>query len=369
MRFFIVFALALLTTVPCPLAAQEVEPLSLLGRVVDAETGESLAGAHVFLAGSTLGATTDRDGYYRLDHLPPGQLEIAASMLGYEAASHRLNLSAADTTALDFRLQPTVIVLGEVYVAAGRPEEWHQRLATFEQLFLGTTDNAERSRLVNPEVLDFFVDDGHLRVEANAPLLIENRGLGYRVHYYLQEFEVLQGVVRYLGIPRFEELEPRNKREQRRWDRRRRAAYEGSLQHFLSTLFTTGHVEDAEKAGFEVSVVPEFEFDPSSTYPVRSGSLLRPADEPHSRLLAFQDHLQIIYLPDVQRRPSSSGVPGLSGASPSLDDYASWITLTNGPAVVDRFGYLFDPYAVTTFGRWSQERIAEILPRDYQPSP
>ncbi len=365
MRLFIILALVLLTTAPLRLTAQETTPGTLQGRVIDAETGDPLAGAHVFLAGSTLGATTDRDGRYRLAHLPPGRHEIAASMLGYEHQSQRLLLSATDTASLDFRLKPTVIALGEVFVAATQPEQWRRRLETFEQLFLGTTHNAERCTLLNPEVLDFTDDDGHLRAEASAPLLIENRALGYRVHYYLKEFEVVHGVLRYLGIPRFDELEPRNKRERRRWERQRRKTYEGSLQHFLATLFATGNIKDAKKAGFEVSVAPQFERDPSSTFPVRSGSLLRPAAEPHSRLLAFEDHLQVVYTPDV-RLPAPSGFPGIN--STSLDDYASWITLTDGPAEIDRFGHLFDPYAVTTYGRWSQERIAEILPREYQPS-
>ena len=367
MRLFITLALVLLATAPLRLEAQKTTTGTLQGRVVDAKTGDPLAGAHVFLAGSTLGTTTDRDGRYRLAHLPPGLHEIAASMLGYEHQSHRLLLSATDTTIFDFQLKLTVTALGEVFVAATRPEQWRRHLETFEQLFLGTTDNAERCTLLNPEVLDFTDDDGRLRAEASAPLLIENRALGYRVHYYLKEFEVVQGVLRYLGIPRFDELEPRNKRERRRWERRRRKTYEGSLQHFLATLFATGNIKNAKKAGFEVSVAPQFELDPFSTFAVRSGSLLRPAAEPNSRLLAFEDHLQVVYTPDV-RLPSSSGVPGLSSASPPLDDYASWITLTDGPAEIDRFGHLFDPYAVTTYGRWSQERIAEILPRDYQPS-
>ena len=197
--------------------------------------------------------------------------------------------------------------------------------------------------------------------------MIENRALGYRMHYYLKEFEVVRGVLRYLGIPRFDELEPRNKREQRRWKRRRRTTYEGSLQHFLATLFANGGIKDVKKAGFEVSVAPQFDIDPSATFPVRSRSFVRPAAEPHSRLLAFEDHLQVIYIPDMDVR-SSSGIPGMSNTSPPLGDYASWITLTDGPAEIDRFGHLFDPYTLITFGRWSQERIAESLPRDYQPS-
>ncbi len=71
MRLFITLALVLLTTAPLRLEAQETTPGTLQGRVVDAETGEPLAGAHVFLAGSTRGTTTDRDGRYRLAHCPP----------------------------------------------------------------------------------------------------------------------------------------------------------------------------------------------------------------------------------------------------------------------------------------------------------
>ncbi len=102
MRLFITLALVLLATAPLRLEAQKTTPGTLQGRVVDAETGDPLASAHVFLAGSTLGTTTDRDGRYRLAHLPPGLHEIAASMLGYEHQSHRLLLSATDTTTSIF---------------------------------------------------------------------------------------------------------------------------------------------------------------------------------------------------------------------------------------------------------------------------
>lgn len=367
MRSFCLLVFVLLSAAPWRLAAQERASATLQGRVTAADTGAPLAGAHVFLAGSTRGTTTDRDGRYQLD-LPPGNHEIAASMLGYEAETQRLRLSPTVASTLDFWLKPTVMALDEVVVAATRPEDWQRHLETFEQFFLGTTDNAAQCRLLNPEVLDFDYDDEarRLRAEAHAPLMIENRALGYRMHYYLKEFDLVEGVLRYLGVPRFEELEPRNKRERRRWERRRRATYEGSLQHFLAALFTTGSIEDAKKAGFEVSLAPRFKTDPSATIPIRSGAFVRPAAEPESRLLAFEDYLHVVYKPDV-RRPSSSGVPGLSNRAPALDEHASWITLTNGPAEIDRYGYLFDPYSVTTYGRWSRERIAETLPRDYQP--
>ena len=288
-------------------------------------------------------------------------------MLGFEARTQRPHLSSTGATTLDFRLRPTVIELGEVVVASTRPEHWAEYLERFRPLFLGTTDNAERCTMVNPEVLDFTYDEDtdRLRATTNEPLVIENRALGYRVHYHLKEFESLPSVVRYLGTSRFEELEPRNKRERRRWERRRRKAYEGSLQHFLTTLFDDETLKTARKAGFKVRVAPRFDTDPAVAIPARAGAFLKPASQPGNRLLAFDDHLQVVYKPDL---PASApaGVPG-AGARARLDEYASWITLNDGPTEVDRFGYLYDPYAVTTFGRWSRERLADLLPRDYKP--
>ncbi len=368
MRIRLVIVLLTLTVAPHPLAAQEAATGPIQGRVVDAETGEPLAGAHVFLAGSVRGTTSDTEGYYHLEGLPPGVYEVAASMLGFETRLHRLTHAAPNPSVLDFRLQPTVIALGEVVVAAEKPENWHAYLARFQELFLGTTANAERCLLVNPTTLDFIYDEesGQLRAMATEPLVIENRALGYRVYYHLQEFEALEGWVRYLGTSRFEELEPRNRRERRRWERRRRKAYEGSLQHFLSMLFDDGTAKAARSAGFDVSMAPRFETDPTLAVPVRAEAFLKPAPQPYTRLLAFDKHLLVIYKPDIP--PSApSGVPGATPQLHVLDDYASWITLNDGPAEVDPLGHLYNPYAVTTFGLWSRERLADLLPRDYRP--
>ena len=359
--------LILLLLAPRLLAAQEAEPGTVQGRVVDAETAEPLAGAHVFLSGTTHGTTTDADGRYRLDRLPPGSHEIAASMLGFEVQTHHWPPAANGPSTLDFRLHPTVLVLGEVVVSSSRPETWAAHFERFRPLFLGTTDNAEHCTMINPEVLDFTYDEdaGSLRATAIEPLVIENRALGYRVHYHLKEFEARRGTVRYLGTSRFEELEPRNKRERRRWKRRRRNAYEGSMPHFLATLFDDETGEAARKAGFKVSIAPRFDTDPTVTIPARVRAFLKPALQSDNRLLAFDAHLLVIYKPDMPAT-SPAGVPGATASPPPLDEYASWITLNGGPTAIDRMGHLHDPYAVTTFGRWSRERLADLLPRDYQ---
>lgn len=365
----LVYLLFLLPVIsPLGVTAQDEATRAVRGRVIDAETDEPLAGVHVYLTRTTIGTTTDRDGHYVLDHIPPGSLKIAASMLGYSVEIKRLGLLSGTPATLDFHLKPTVLELGGVEVTATRPDIWYEHLEMFKGLFLGRTPNAPKCDVVNPEMLHFEYDADIdlLHVETNEPLIIENKALGYRLFYHLEAFEAQHGEVRYRGALRFEELEPRNRRERRRWERRRRTAYEGSPQHFLSTVMRANHIRDVHRAGFDVSLVPNFLDDPGYSLPVRSTSFVQPAVDPTHRMLNFSDHLQIIYKPDY-REPSSSGIPGQSDNIP-IEDYASWITLTDGPAEIDRFGHLFDPYTVTMYGLWSKERVAEALPRDYTPN-
>ena len=348
-----------------PVTAQE--RAALHGRVVDAETGAPLPGAHVFLSNSTHGTTTDAEGRYRLDGVVPGRYEVAASMLGYRLATERLTLPTPDDAPVDFRLAPEVLKLGEVVVSSASQEEWERYLDRFIPLLLGYTRNANKCEVVNPEVLSFDYDkgDGLLRARADEPLMIDNHALGYRVYLYLRDFQANDEQVRYLGAFRFEEMEPKNRRQRKRWDRRRREAYEGSPQHFLATLLRAEDGRDVRRAGFEVALVPHFDVNPARTRTLETVSILRPASDPDQQLLAFSDHLQVIYKPDVPAT-LSSGVPG-GGQRVPVEEYASWITLNGAPTAIDATGHLFDPYAVTMYGRWGRERVAEALPRDYRP--
>ena len=53
------------------------------GRIVDTNTGESLIGVNVMLAGTTLGAATDEEGYYHILSVPPGYYDLRVNMIGY----------------------------------------------------------------------------------------------------------------------------------------------------------------------------------------------------------------------------------------------------------------------------------------------
>ena len=60
--------------------ASALAQTTLTGRVTDAETGEPLVGANVFLDGTMRGAATDADGAFRIEGVPPGAYRLVASM-------------------------------------------------------------------------------------------------------------------------------------------------------------------------------------------------------------------------------------------------------------------------------------------------
>jgi hypothetical protein len=220
-----------------PIAAQAQDGRAVLeGTVVDAQTGQPLPGANVFLATTMRGTATDSEGRFRLTDVAPGAHRLFASMLGIEPASRDTLLRAGTVYTFDLRLKPTVIKMGELEVSAKRDPKWRKRLKSFEKLFLGETDNAELTTFVNPEVLDFDGGWGRLTAWTSAPLVIENQALGYRLRYFLTEFQRNGNSVKYDGEPLFEEMEPEDAEQATLWADNRRRAFAGSFRHFMLAL-------------------------------------------------------------------------------------------------------------------------------------
>ena len=69
---------------------EEAPRASLNGYVLDANTGERLPGAHIYLTALEAGATTNRDGYFVVSDLPPKTYEVRISYLGYQTVDTTL---------------------------------------------------------------------------------------------------------------------------------------------------------------------------------------------------------------------------------------------------------------------------------------
>ncbi len=358
---------------PCAMvAAQSIPRATITGVVTDADTGRPLADVNVFIANTTWGAVTDTDGVYTLERIPYGTYELVASRMGYAYGALRVKL--ADAGHYNLALTPTVIELGELAVSSKRPKGWKKHLKKFKELFLGTSKNAKKTNLLNPEFLDFHEDKAAdtFTATAVAPLHVVNEALGYRIELVLRDFQLHGPELRFTIKPRFEELTPKNDKQKKAWDEAREKAYRGSLRHFLVALARKEVTEQA----FEVYRVPEpFFYYPRSWpaagyYPdkklaeaVDLDSLVAPGAVPYEKQLQFSEYLQVIYLGEKEDEQYLYTYPERR----SLRGYqTSWIRLVDDTAVFDVLGHLEDAYSVIRQGYFFWEaRMANMLPLDY----
>jgi len=92
------------------------------GRVVDAKTGDPLIGANVVVDGTSLGASTDLDGFFFIINVPPDIYSVRAMMIGYATlVQENVKVNINQTTTLNFKLPEEAIEGETVVVEAERP--------------------------------------------------------------------------------------------------------------------------------------------------------------------------------------------------------------------------------------------------------
>jgi hypothetical protein len=92
------------------------------GRVVDSATNDPLIGVNIIVEGTSIGTSTDQDGYFILLNVSPGTYRVVAQMIGYaETLQENVRVSTNRTTNADFTLMTEAIQGETVVVEAQRP--------------------------------------------------------------------------------------------------------------------------------------------------------------------------------------------------------------------------------------------------------
>ncbi len=93
----------------------------IAGTIIDAQTGEPLISANVYIQSLSTGSTTDEDGYYFLINLPPGTYDVTVSYVGYQKVTKtNVQVQVDRTTDLNFELQPVSVESDEIVIEAER---------------------------------------------------------------------------------------------------------------------------------------------------------------------------------------------------------------------------------------------------------
>lgn len=356
------------------------ETYLISGTIVD-EKQVPINGATVFISGSKKMTASDRNGRFSFEGILPGNYTLSASMLGYSTPSHALAIHSQSLN-VTFIMKVKPIALNEVKI--GTNDDWKRHYALFKDQFLGTSGNAKHCVILNPEVISFSsrkLGNSHIELEADADdlLIIENKQLGYRIKYLLRTFNYnpKSSLTFYDGDSHFEEMKGTEK-QKKTWATNRLKAYQGSLMHFLRSVYA----RNALNEGFIANQMVKSSnvFDPKiymKPDPVNFDTLLRPVD---SSFVAFTfTGLHVAYDPKkasrLGARKSASETrtnekqPANQEPELSPMDQAgksSQLILHLEEAVIDERGSILTGYKTFLIrGNWANKRIGDQLPMEY----
>ena len=114
---------------------------SVVGRVIDAETKRPLESANILFEGTTLGASSDKEGNFAFEQVPLGRQTLVVSYVGYGTMRKILEVTSGSAAVLEFALSPVILPGQTIVVMAMRGRE-RETPATFATL--GAKDLADR---------------------------------------------------------------------------------------------------------------------------------------------------------------------------------------------------------------------------------
>jgi hypothetical protein len=332
------------------------------------EKGEPLKGATVFIGGSERVMPTDDNGRFKFTNVAQGTFQVSVQMVGYDPLTRNIMIQSGPVN-VEMQLKTKEIRLSEVVI--GR-SNFDNNFREFAENFLGTSANAAQSVIINPKVLHFTTRRRLLLAEADDFLIVENKRLGYRIHYQLKDFvhSATEGSTLYHGEYSFEELNGTDD-QKKEWAKHRLETYQGSLMHFLRSVFQKNTLE----SGFIVRplygygterINPDIE-DPYKVIikdrPVQFDSLLTPIG---TGFMSFKfNQLYIVY--DPQKAAGYTGSIADEKKMIIKANNSSMLKLGSAEAIIDQKGSSTDYNNFFVRGRWAVKRVADQLPVEYQP--
>ncbi len=334
---------------------------TVTGTIIDSASREPLNGASVYCQNTTIGTTTNRQGEFSLQ-LKSGGYELIISYTGYQ--TKQVQISSSDARIGDIEMIKEEKSLGEVIIKTSNEvkDGWTKYGSFFTQHFIGTTPNATKTTLLNPEVLKFYLlkKSNKLRVLATEPLQLENAALGYTLRYQLDSFiyNYNNNINSYRGFCLYTEMEGDDSLRAV-WAANREKAYYGSKLHFMRSYYDSAVIEE----GFTIDMLDEtndkkFNRVPDIYDSIYYGSL----DSTMQIEVWFPRKVSITY---TKKKPEPEYLKQFK-LPKNVAVQLSYIDMTDGIAIMEN-GYYYDQKDWINQGYWSWKNLADQLPNDYAP--
>lgn len=354
-HYFLTFFLLIATFVSFAQQRQAIE-----GKILDEKTNAPIPFVNVFLESTTTGTQTDQNGNFILKNIPAGNYRLVASMVGYQPFIQNISIAEKDVL-LKIVLKTDLKILQEVRVVSSRDKVWEKQFQEFEQEFLGNDFNKKEVKILNREVVDFKSDDHTLTAYASQALEIENRTLGYKITYILQDFQKKKETTSYKGLAHYEVLKPKDAKEELAWKRNRVEAYNGSINHFLKALLDDKLEEEGFDAFFLNPTYVNNTLQKPLFYEVSSNRHfgIKPKEIPRQKegewtVLQLKYPIEVVYNKQRNSRPVFVDAP-----------HPYSILLPKSLVLVNATGNLLNPYSVEMRGDMGKKSISASLPLDF----
>jgi hypothetical protein len=342
-RFFSI--IAILCLIPfLSLIAQQNVAINIKGKVINKETGLPMEYVNVFLANTTIGTTTEKNGEFLINSAPVGSYDVVFTLVGFVMQKRHIEIYADKKVEFSIELTPKPLYYTQIDVVEKTPEDWKDNLETFTDMFLGDTDNADKTKILNPEVLSFKVDKklNMLKAYSDSVLKIENSSLGYLIDVVLDSltYNKSNKSIKYVVYSRFHEMTSKSKEDSLEWQKNRQETFLNSPRYFFYQLVNKKLYRN------------EFKLYTGSISDLlnREGTPIKGQD-----LDISTDQDSTVY------NFKYSGCLKVKRSSQiSVLSFYKWFT------EIDRYGNFLKPfYTVEIFGYWGKQGIADSLPLNY----
>ena len=123
---------------------------SINGFVRNDANGEPISYANVFISNTSIGAATNRDGYFVISNIPSGIHEVNVSMIGYAVHKETIDLTETSSIRIEVRMKEQVIEGSEVLVTAERQK--FERSIESSQISLDIREINSAPAFIEPDV-------------------------------------------------------------------------------------------------------------------------------------------------------------------------------------------------------------------------
>lgn len=369
----------------------------ITGKVTHQGSATPLPRASVFLSNSSVGSATGEDGTFTLSSVRPGQYTLVVTILGYEDYSTTV-LVGREPIRLNIEMVQKPMMLREVVISSAA--DWKKNYEAFRKEFIGTDDNAKYCIVTNPHILNITYNPTKqlLHADADQFLVVENKALGYRVKFLLNDFKIdkISNIISREGQQVFEEL-PGSEAQKKRWHQKREEAYYGSAMHFYRSLYA----DKLAQEGFIVYHYTRFlnpERPPDDVirrrqeffYQHRMGDSLKRYNELAALSKYYHESLQKVPLNqfEIMTNTAQQGIYSIHFSNYlyvvytkktddvfnkdlyrplDMSNYAvSVVTLGAPYALFDMNGIVVQNPPLYE-GAWARDRLSDMLPVDYVP--